>query len=121
MIRVLGAGTSTHIENRIGEPCANPYLAIASQLFAGLDGLVGEPQAATPEGSRQELPTSLREALDAFRNSGRARELLGQPLLSCLAKLKESEASRFEAWCADVRPATGEVTEWEQREYFGVF
>jgi glutamine synthetase len=133
MIRVLGGDSSTHIENRIGEPCANPYLAIAAQLFAGLDGLIGDapvngdsvPGAKARRGalrvSHEVLPQSLREALDAFRGSTSAHELLGRPLASCLAKLKESEAARFEAWCADEKPPPDEVTEWEQREYFGAF
>jgi glutamine synthetase len=67
------------------------------------------------------LPLSLREALEAFRGSDRAPALLGGPLASCLAKLKESEVTRFEAWCAQHRPHADDVTEWEQREYFGVF
>lgn len=117
MVRVLSSGSSTHVENRIGEPCANPYLAIASQLSAGLDGLTGCAPPAHPE-----LPRSLREALRAFAGSGRAGDLLGGPLKACLSKLKESEAARFDAWCAaEEGPAPGEVTEWEQREYFEVF
>lgn len=133
MIRVLGGDGSAHIENRVGEPCANPYLAIGAQLFAGLEGLIGdapsngssglgdEPRTATREASLQTLPQSLREALTAFRDSSRVQELLGKPLASCLAKLKESEASRFDEWCAEEQPPSGEVTEWEQREYFRVF
>lgn len=119
MVRVLSGDSSTHVENRIGEPCANPYLAIAAQLHAGLEGLTrGIPANRT---TYPALPRSLREALDAFRASSRAEELLGTPLKTCLMKLKESEASRFDAWCAAERPAVGEVTEWEHREYFGVF
>jgi glutamine synthetase len=119
MVRVLGGDSSTHVENRIGEPCANPYLAMASQLHAGLEGLTsGTPANRT---SYPALPTSLREALDAFRESSHAEELLGTPLKTCLMKLKESEASRFDAWCAAQLPAADEVTEWEHREYFGVF
>ena len=121
MARVLGAGSSTHIENRVGEPCANPYLAMAAQLSAGLDGMVGDPREASDDGSRQALPQSLREALKAFRESPHAQQLLGRPLTACLVKLKHSEASRFEAWCADEKPADNEVTEWEQREYFRTF
>jgi len=133
MVRVLSSGSSTHVENRIGEPCANPYLAIASQLSAGLDGLTADApangsampgagsSAAARDGSHPALPRSLREALDAFRESSRAEELLGMPLKACLLKLKESEAARFDAWCAAEQPLTNEVTEWEQREYFGVF
>jgi glutamine synthetase len=133
MIRVLGGEGSAHIENRVGEPCANPYLAIASQLFAGLDGLVsnagpGGPEAvpggpgtgAVPAAAAETLPQSLRAALDAFRGS-HVQELLGQPLADCLTKIKESEVTRFEAWCADERPPEGEVTDWEQREYFDAF
>jgi glutamine synthetase len=132
MIRVLGGGSSAHVENRVGEPCANPYLAIAAQLSAGLDGLLGEsettgpaapgdrPDAATSEVSSEALPQSLAEALGAFRR-GRAEELLGKPLASCLTKIKESEVARFEAWCAKEQPRGGEVTEWEQREYFETY
>jgi len=125
MVRVLGGGSSTHVENRIGEPCANPYLAIASQLFAGLEGLDGElePNGRAAPGTAatvEALPQSLGEALEAFRG-GQTHQLLGSPLALCLAKLKASELSRFEAWCAQAQPPDGEVTEWEQREYFEVF
>jgi glutamine synthetase len=126
MIRALGDNNSTHIENRLGEPCANPYLAIASQLAAGLDGLTGEETRSAGRrkldngNSPRGLPRSLREALEAFRGSEHADSLLGSPLASCFAKLKESEVSRFEAWCAVNQPGHG-VTEWEHREYFRVF
>ncbi|KAB2343595.1 glutamine synthetase [Actinomadura rudentiformis] len=119
MVRVLSGGSSTHVENRIGEPCANPYLVIASQLYAGLEGLTAGTPADRP--AYPELPRSLREALDAFRESGPAADLLGTPLKTCLTKLKESEVSRFDTWRAEQRPAADEVTEWEHREYFGVF
>jgi glutamine synthetase len=119
MVRVLSGDSSTHVENRIGEPCANPYLAIASQLHAGLEGLgSGTPAQGT---AYPALPRSLREALEAFGESSSAGELLGAPLKACLMKLKESEVSRFDAWCARERPSADEVTEWEHREYFGVF
>lgn len=139
LIRVLAGGSSTHVENRIGEPCANPYFVIASQLHSGLGGLIanapadgvgisselGNPStgsdSATHNGPHPVLPRSLREALDAFRESSRVEELLGKPLKSCLLKLKESELSRFEAWCAAEDPNIDEVTEWEHREYFGAF
>jgi glutamine synthetase len=118
LVRVLGSGGSTHLENRAGEPCANPYLLVAAQLHAGLTGLSGPvPAPAGPAGT---LPQSLAESLEAFR-AGPAEELLGAPLAACLAKLKESEAGRYAAWCERERPPAGTVTEWEQREYFETF
>ncbi|MFC8001193.1 glutamine synthetase family protein [Streptomyces rochei] len=122
MLRVVGSGPGAHIENRVGEPCANPYLNIAAQLFAGLDGLTGgaAPVPEEPGAAATTVPQSLAEALDAFR-AGRAGQLLGAPLAACLAKLKESELRRYESWCAEARPEPGRVTEWEQREYFGAY
>ena len=47
MVRVMGqpGDLATHLENRVGEPLANPYLYMASQLLAGLDGMA---KAAEP-------------------------------------------------------------------------
>jgi len=118
MVRVLSSGVSTHVENRIGEPCANPYLTIAAQLSAGLAGITAQTRVS---GSYPALPGSLREALAAFRAGEPAEKLLGAPLKACLLKLKESEAARFDAWCAEEQPPSGAVTEWEHREYFRVF
>ncbi len=54
MIRVLGGAgdAATRLENRIGEPAANPYLYMASQILSGLDGVDRKldpgPSADTP-------------------------------------------------------------------------
>lgn len=127
LLRVVGTGAGAHIENRMGEPCANPYLNIAAQLFAGLDGLTtgaapAETTAAAGAGApgADLVPQSLRESLAAFR-TGRAPRLLGEPLAKCLAKLKDSELARYEAWCTHTPPAPGQVTQWEHREYFGAY
>ncbi|MFE2053830.1 glutamine synthetase family protein [Streptomyces sp. NPDC059459] len=132
MLRVVGSGAGAHIENRMGEPCANPYLNIAAQLFAGLEGMQAQPTAPhTPTApgdlgdlggpaQPQTVPQSLAEALDAFR-AGRAAQVLGAPLAACMTKLKESELSRFTAWSDAHTPDPGQVTDWEQREYFGAY
>jgi glutamine synthetase len=118
LVRALGGGTATHVENRLGEPCANPYLAIGSQLYAGLAGLTGRA-AATP-GSEETVPASLAEALAAFDEAA-ASDLLGAPLTRCLALLKGSELARFNSW-AETEPAVpAGVTAWEHREYFEIF
>src|SRR5262249_51373009 len=56
MVRVLGGpgDPATHLENRVGEPAANPYLYMASQIVSGLDGL-DRKLASRPSGGR---PTS---------------------------------------------------------------
>ena len=58
MVRVLGGADdpATRLENRIGEPAANPYLYMASQILAALDGVDREldpgPSADTPYETR---------------------------------------------------------------------
>ncbi|MEW1686085.1 glutamine synthetase family protein [Streptomyces sp. NPDC093594] len=126
MLRVVGHGAAAHIENRIGEPCANPYLTIAAQLFAGLEGMTApaDTPPAVPAGTAPDapalVPQHLGEALDAFR-TGRAARLLGEPLTACLTQLKESELRRYQAWCTHTAPPPGQVTAWEQREYFAAY
>jgi glutamine synthetase len=118
MIRALAAhgDPATRLENRVGEPAANPYLYMASQVLAGLDGLQRKldpgPSADTPyETKAAMLPKSLSEALAALRENDCFREGLGAGFIDYFVKIKEAEIARFEA----------EVTEWEQREYFDLF
>jgi glutamine synthetase len=118
MVRVLGApgDPSTHLENRVGEPAANPYLYMASQIVAGLDGMVRklEPGASadTPyEAQAELLPKSLEEALDALRTSACFRSAFGDGFVDYYLRIKEFETARFQS----------EVTEWEQKEYFDLF
>ena len=73
MVRVIGqpGDPATHLENRIGEPAANPYLYMASQIYAGLDGIARRldpgPSADAPyEHSAALLPKNLGEALTAL-------------------------------------------------------
>src|SRR4029453_19211215 len=69
MVRVLGGpgDPATHLENRVGEPAANPYLYVASQIVSGLDGLDRQldpgPSADSPyEAAAELLPKSLGQA-----------------------------------------------------------
>jgi glutamine synthetase len=118
MVRMLGGAgdPATRLENRIGEPAANPYLYMASQVLAGLDGLQRRldpgPSADTPYDSKAELlPKSLAEAVAALRGDAFFREALGADFVDYLITIKDAEIARFQA----------EVTEWEQREYFEMF
>jgi glutamine synthetase len=100
----------------VGEPAANPYLYMASQIVTGLDGmrhgLDPGPPADTPYEARAELlPTTLEEALSALRNDTCLAEGFGKAFIDYYLRIKEAELARYQA----------EVTEWEQREYFELF
>jgi glutamine synthetase len=124
MVRVLGqtGDPSTHLENRIGEPSANPYLYMASQIYAGLDGMAQKrdpgPSADTPyETKAQLLPKDLGEALAALRASEVFRKAFGESFVDYYAHIKEAELARFKAEAG----GDAEVTAWEQNEYFDLF
>lgn len=118
MLRVLSAtgDPASRIENRIGEPAANPYLYLASQIYSGIDGIEsalepGPPSERPYDTAAEPLPKSLGEAIAALRADLFFRERFGAQLIDYLLTLKEAELARFHA----------EVTDWEQREYFEMF
>ena len=118
MIRVIGGldNPATRLENRVGEPAANPYLYLMSQVVCGLDGIENRltPPAPTEEPYATEaamLPRSLMDSLAALRESLLFRSKLGDQFVDYILAIKEFELSRFFA----------EVTDWEQREYFELF
>jgi glutamine synthetase len=118
MLRVVGAGNpaAARIENRIGEPAANPYLYLASQLATGLAGVEGKwepppPVDAPYEAAAAALPTSLGAALAALSEGGILREAFGKEFIDYYLTVKQAELRRYEA----------AVTDWEMREYFDVF
>jgi glutamine synthetase len=130
MLRALGGAgdPATRLENRIGEPSANPYLFIASQVVAGMDGIdQGRdpgPQELDPYNARRAmLPTSLPAALDALEASTLFRERMGGVFIDYYLRLKRNEAGRYAAFLEEhgIRDAAAEPTAWEQNEYFDFF
>ena len=96
MVRVIGpAGDpATRLENRVGEPAANPYLYMASQILAGLDGIEREldpgPSADAPyETQAPLLPRTLPEALAALRRDACFRAGFGDAFVEYYAAIKE--------------------------------
>ena len=118
-IRVQAApgDPSSHLENRMGEPAANPYLYMAANVAAGIDGirrrLEPPPMAgADPYANRgADLPTTLWQAVDLLEKDSFFREVFGEPFVSFVVGMKRSEIGRF----------LSEVTDWEMREYFEFF
>jgi len=120
MLRVVGAcgDEATRIENRIGEPAANPYLYFASQIHAGLDGIARGLQAppatdAPYGGAGENLPTSLGEALEALAGDATLREGFGSAFVDYFSRIKQSEQQRFDA--------AEDQDDFQRREYFGRF
>ncbi len=129
MVRVLGApgDAATRLENRVGEPAANPYLYVASQIAAGLDGIERKLDPGAPDddpyaADRPRLPTSLPAALDALERDALFRRDFGEVFIDYYLKIKRNEAGRYEKWLQDHGGAqSDEPTEWEQNEYFDFF
>jgi glutamine synthetase len=130
MIRVTGGAgdPTTHLENRAGEPAANPYLYIASQLIAGLDGIdrgldPGDPTDNPYEHEAPKLPASLAEAVEELDGSQLYRRTMGDDFVDYIVGLKRSELGRFQTAVDGLSEARVDsaVTDWEHREYFQTF
>lgn len=118
MARVLGrpGDPASRIENRAGEPLANPYLYMAAQIHAGLDGLdrrldPGASADSPYETEAPRLPRSIFEALEVLGSDSFFRERMGPGLVDWYLRIKRAELDRF----------LSEVTDWEQQEYFDLF
>ena len=119
MLRLVGAGTNdpaTRIENRVGEPAANPYLYMAAQLVSGIDGIDKNlsPPAPTEDPYTAEaelLPKTILEAAEELSKSSLYREVLGDQFIDYILGIKYAEIERF----------FSEVTDWEHKEYFEIF
>lgn len=103
LLRVIGEcnDPGTRIENRQGEPAANPYLYMASQIYAGLDGInrrLSAPLATDSpyQNDSDRLPRTLGEALEALSNDSYLVTSLGQEFVNYMTILKRSELRRFE-------------------------
>ena len=118
MVRALGepGDEAARLENRVGEPAANPYLYMASQIVAGLDGVASQADPGASVDTPYEiavplLPKSLDEALAALQADTVFAAGFGQDFIDYYVHIKRAEIARYQS----------EVSEWEQREYFELF
>jgi glutamine synthetase len=107
-------GRATRAEIRIGDGSANPYLAIAAVLFAGLRGLREElplPEPVSGDAYTQEaggaVPLSLESALDALEADDYLRDAIGAAIVTPFVAMKRFEIERHRSW----------VSDWERDEY----
>jgi glutamine synthetase len=127
LVRVQGApgDGNSHVEMRMGEPAANPYLYMAANIAAGLDGIrraldPPPPVEADPYVTENTpLPASLAEAIGALDKDEFFRKSFGDTLVDYLLQMKRSEVARYEAAIAEhPLPAGQNISDWEMREYF---
>ncbi|GAB4039577.1 MAG: glutamine synthetase family protein [Rubrivivax sp.] len=118
MLRLVGGpgDPATRIENRIGEPAANPYAYIAAQIHCGLDGLACRLEPPPPTESpyaddgAQPLPTRLGEALDALLDDPMLPDAMGREFTEVYVQVKRQEQAR--------RDAADDDAQFDRREYF---
>jgi glutamine synthetase len=130
MLRVLGntKDPATRIENRMGEPSANPYLYVASQIVTGLDGIDHERDPGAPETDPYTsqcpmLPATLADALALFDREPLFRDQFGKTFVDYYVKIKRTELQRYETYARDngIDRGSEATTQWEQDEYFDFF
>lgn len=128
-------GKGARVEYRCPDPSANPYLAFAAVLMAGLDGIRRkiEPTAYVEENvyemddSRREsmgvetLPGSLGEALEELKEDRVVRKAIGKAYRNFIGyKEREWEAYLGYLKAEGLPEDTRKVTGWELERYFHV-
>jgi glutamine synthetase len=113
--RAVGEGSSFRLENRLPGADANPYLAFAAMIAAGMAGVKEKLDCgplyegnAYADSKLPSLPRSLREAADLLDHSRLARESLGQAVVEYYVHAARCEVQAFD----------DAVTDWERVRYF---
>ncbi len=118
-------GKGTRLELRMPDPSANPYLALAVQLAAGLDGIRAKINPPDPVDRNiwelsvrdrrkykiAELPRDLGEALDLMKRSAFMKQVLGEHVYQNFLAAKEQEWHEYIA----------QVHDWEIERYLGTY
>lgn len=122
LVRIPAAEeVTTRLELRSADPTANPYLLLAATLKAGLNGIKEAKMPMEPvtsnvfemsEEKRKELgikplPSTLHNAIKAFKADKLIQEALGEHLTKSFIDSKELEWARY----------TQSVSEWERQRY----
>lgn len=122
LIRIPSSrGLSTRVEVRSVDPSANPYMALAAILQAGLDGIKNKLACPAPvdqniyEMNREEreavgiqdLPSTLYTALKAMRENDTVKKALGNHIYNQFINSKSIEWDYYRT----------QVSEWERDQY----
>jgi glutamine synthetase len=110
--RVVGRGAGLRVECRIPGADANPYLAYAALVAAGLAGIEArrEPGPAFrgdvyAAAELPQIPRSLAEALAEFEASRLARDAFGDAVVEHLLHFARSESAALESRVSDLERA----------------
>jgi glutamine synthetase len=113
--RVVGHGAGLRLESRISGADANPYIAFAAMIAAGLHGIDNElelepayPGNAYDAVDKPRLPGSLHEAVALLEGSAVARASFGDDVVDHYLHYAHTEQRTFEA----------AVTDWERFRSF---
>lgn len=98
---------STRVEFRSPDPAANPYLAFAVILAAGLRGVTGDYELPDEGEASAPLPQSLAEAVDLMEGSELLHETLGEHQVEWFLRNKRAEWDAYR----------GQVTPFELERY----
>jgi len=116
---------ASRVELRSPDPSANPYLALAAMLHAGLDGIENDLECPDPvreniyefdEQKREEygidtLPENLGQAVDALEEDEVIQEALGEHVTEKFIEAKSQEFAEYRA----------DVSQWEKDRYLETF
>jgi glutamine synthetase len=120
-----GRNKSVRLELRCPDPSANPYLAFAAMLAAGLDGIENDLECPASlhnlniwnltkeerdERGIESLPGSLAEAMHEFEGSDVIKSALGPVICDVFSRAKWSEVDEYRT----------RVTDWEISRYLEV-
>ena len=126
LIRVPASrGMGTRLELRSVDPMANPYLAMAVLLEAGLDGIINKIEAPAPietniysmspeerkEAGIIDLPSTLRNALKALETDEVVRQALGNHIYTNFLDAKRLEWASYATF----------VSQWEIDNYLDLY
>jgi glutamine synthetase len=100
--RIVGHGQSLRAETRIPGGDANPYLALAALLAAGLHGIEQRLELPPPlegnayESDAERFPSTLREAVAALEGSSLARSAFGVEVVEHYLNYGRTEQRLFD-------------------------
>jgi glutamine synthetase len=117
-LRVIGDHNSIRVENRVPGADANPYLAFAATIAAGIAGIqrnlplppqfTGDAYESDASNPAPRTPSALYEAIPALEQSTIAREAFGEKIVAHYLNAAKEEQSAYDH----------AVTCWERERYF---